>query len=112
MNVRLEVMFESPGEEQMASLRSMARGLTNESASVRVFAGKDKGWLVVEFTMTTEAQYIAVEKIDRALRFRADDRWDSAISFPRTEAEEERARRKAEARRKRRREGDSRLLSE
>lgn len=41
MNVRLEIMFESPTEEDVASLRSVAIGLTNDPQSVRVVARKD-----------------------------------------------------------------------
>lgn len=48
--------------------------------------------------MPTEAQYKAVEKIDRAIRFYADNRLDSIIEFPKSEAERERNRRKAERR--------------
>ena len=104
MNVRLRILFHDPGEAELAEMRSLARGLTSNSESVRVFADETPGWLVAEFTMPTEAQYLAVARIDRALFFRAKDRLDSTISFPKTEAEQARARRKAARRRARRRE--------
>jgi hypothetical protein len=102
MKVRVQFLFEPPGEDDRASLLSLGRSLTNEPQSVVGIDGKP-GWLVVEFTMPTEAQYKAVEKIDRAIRFYSDNRQDSIIEFPKTEAERERSRRKAERRRTRRR---------
>lgn len=98
MKVRVHILFEPPGEDDRASLLSLGRSLTNEPQSVVGIDGKP-GWLVVEFTMPTEAQYKAVEKIDRAIRFYADNRMDSIIEFPKSEAERERNRRKAERRR-------------
>ncbi len=103
MNVRVRIQFESPGQDELASLLSLARSLTDNPPGVRVFTDQDPGWLIAEFTMPTEAQYAAVPKIDRAIRFWADDRLDSTISFPKSEAERARAGRKAENRRKRRR---------
>jgi hypothetical protein len=103
MNVQVRIQFEAPGQEQLTSMRSLARSLTNNPKEVRVLADKTPGWLVAEFTMPTEAQYAAVSKIDREMRFWVSDRMDSVISFPKTEAERARARRKAERRRNRRR---------
>jgi hypothetical protein len=102
MKVRIHVLFETPGEDDRASLLSLGHSLTDESESVIGSAGKPR-WLVVEFTMPTEVQYKAVEKIDRAIRFYAANRQDSMIEFPKTEAERERTRRKAERLRARRR---------
>src|SRR4051812_38726211 len=103
MNVQVRIHFESPGEEQLASMTSLAQALTHRPESVHVFADEAPGWLVAEFTMPTEPQYAAVETIDRAIRFWADDRTDSTICFPRTAEEQARAARKAERRRARRR---------
>jgi hypothetical protein len=102
MNVRVRIRFESAGPDELASMRSLARDLTNSPDHVRVFADETPGWLVAEFSMPTEAQYAAVPKIDRAIRFWAGDRLDSTIAFPKSEAERARARRKAERRRSRR----------
>src|SRR5947209_7692240 len=102
MIVRVHILYPSPAEADRAMLLSLGRSVTNSPKSVVVRAGKP-GWLVVEFTMPTEAQYRAVEKIDRAIRFYADTRLDSTIQFPKSEAERERSRRKAERRRARRR---------
>ena len=104
MNVRLEIEFESPSDDDTAALRSLARGLTNDEDSLRVFAAvRAPSWLVAEFTMPTEAQYKAVEKIDRAIRWSVSNRQDSIISFPKSEEERERDRRKADRRRAARR---------
>ena len=103
MNVRVRIQFESPGQDEMTSMRSLARDLTNSPAHVRVFADAAPGWLVAEFTMPTEAQYAVLPKIERAIRFWASDRMDSSIGFPMSEADRERAKRKAEKRRSRRR---------
>ena len=78
--------------------------MTNDAQSVRVSAVQGRSnWLAVECTMPTEAQYKAVEKIDRALRLYGGNRLDSAIGFPRSEAQQARAEHKAERRRARRR---------
>ena len=47
--------------------------------------------------MPTEAQYLAVGKIDRALRVYGGNRLDSTIGFPKSEADHARAKRKASA---------------
>lgn len=102
MKVRVHILYESPCEADRASLLSLGRSLTNSPQSVAVHDGKPR-WLIVEFTMPTEAQYRAVDKIDHAIRYYADNRMDSIIEFPKTEAERERIRRKAARRRSRRR---------
>jgi hypothetical protein len=104
MNVCVRIKYSSPGPNELASMQSLARELTDCREGVRVFADQAPGWLVAEFTMPTEAQYAAVSKIDRAIRFRAGNRTDSVIEFPKSEAERARAARKAERRRGRRRE--------
>ena len=106
MNVRLQILFESPSKEDTAALRSVARELTNDRKSMRVVAAEDaRGWLVAEFTMPTEAQYRAVDKIDHSLRMSLENRLGSKISFPKSAEERQRARRKAERRRAARRQG-------
>jgi hypothetical protein len=102
MDVLVRIKFDSPSEQDWDAMRSLARGLTDNSNSVRVSAGAEPGWLVAEFNMPTEAQYLAVDKIDRAIRWRAGHRLDSTIGFPKSSAQRERARRKAERRRARR----------
>jgi hypothetical protein len=102
MNVRVHIQLESPSESDRASLVSLGRSLTNDPQSVFV-REKKPDWLIVEFTMPTEAQYKAVDKIDRAIRWHADNRMDSIIEFPKSAAERERNQRKAERRRARRR---------
>ena len=101
MQVRVQIQYVSPDEDDVASLVSLGRGLTNDPRSVVVLReASDR--LVVEFTMPVEAQYLAVPKIDWAVRHHAGNRLDSTIQFPKSDAERERNRRKAERRRKRR----------
>ena len=99
MNVRVRVQFKPPKEADWQGMHSLANSLTKEPDGVKVFADTDPEWLVVEFTMPTEAQYKALPKIEMALRLHAWNRWDSRFGFPYTEAERERAGRRA-ARRK------------
>src|SRR4051812_23090778 len=106
MNVVVRILFTPPTESDRASLLSLGRTLTNNPQSVRLFAqDDDPQWLVVEFTMPTEAQYKAVDKIDYFLRFHVLTRMDSIIQFPKSAAEQARAQRKAERRRARRSQG-------
>ena len=103
MNVRVQVLFDPPDEDARNAMRSLGRSVTNDPDSVRVFASDDDpDWLVVEFTMPTEAQYKAVDKVDRAVRFHAWERLDSTIGFPKSEAERARTRRKTQRRREKR----------
>ncbi len=74
-------------------MKSLAGDLTNNAASVQVVAGETPDCLVAEFTMPTEAQYIAVEKVDSAIRFWASNGRDPTIAFPKSEAERRRAKR-------------------
>jgi hypothetical protein len=102
MNLRLEIAFEAPTAEDKAALASVARELADDPQSVRVVPRDDNPhWLVAEFTMPTEAQYKAVDKIDRALRFSLGNRSDSIIMFPKTEQERRRSRSKTRRRRQR-----------
>jgi hypothetical protein len=104
MNVRLRVLFKAPGAEEEGAMHSAARRLTGNPDSVRVYAEEAQpGWLVAEFTMPTEAQYRALPKIEREIRLSLWRRLDVRIGFPMTEAERQRADRKAERRRARRR---------
>ncbi len=108
MNVRVQIQFESPGEDDWDAMKSLAQSVTNDRRGVRVFALDDApNWLVVEFTMPTEAQYLAVDKIDRAVRLHAWERLDSTIGFPKSVTERARAQRKAERRRAKRRAPDA-----
>jgi hypothetical protein len=106
MNVCVRIQFRSPREEEWASLRSLARGLTNDTDGVRVFADTSPDWLVVEFTMPTEAQYKALPKIEHAIRSWADNQLDSTIAFPISAAERASADRKANRRRTRKHAAD------
>jgi hypothetical protein len=105
MNVRVFVLFKLADEEALSSMRTMAMALTDNPASIRVFTDERPDRLVAEFTMPTEAQYKAVSKIDRALRLEVWRRHDTTIQFPKSEAEQARAKRKAERRGARRRGG-------
>ena len=79
----MEVLFGAPTAEDNANLCAVALRLTNDRESVRVFAREDSPYrLVAEFTMPTEAQYKAVDRIDHAIRFSLGNRLDSIISFP------------------------------
>ena len=100
MQVRVQIQYESVGDDDVASLVSLGRGLTNDPRSVVVLReASDR--LVVEFTMPVEAQYLAVPKIDWAVRHHAGNRLDSTIQFPKSATERERNRRKAERRKRR-----------
>ena len=83
MKVSVHVQFDSPGEDDWADMESLGRCLTNDTRSVQVSAlAARPNWLAVEFTMPTEAQYKAVDKIDRELRMYGGNRLDSTIGFP------------------------------
>ena len=103
MDVRVRIQFKHPTEDDWGSMRSLANSLTEEPNSVKVSADENPEWLVVEFTMPTEAQYRALPKIERAIRLHAENRWDSTFNFPLTEAERARNKRKTERRKSRRR---------
>lgn len=98
MNVLVRVLLNNPTEDDWRDMRSLANGLTNDRDSVRVFEDEEAGWLAAEFRMPTETQLSAVNKIDRVLRYTVENREDSTIGFPRSLAEEARARRKNERR--------------
>jgi hypothetical protein len=109
MRVEVHVQFASPSEDDRADMQSLGRCVTNDARSVRVSHIQGRpGWLVVEFTMPTEAQYKAVDRIDRALALYGGNRLDSAIGFPKSETEQARCERKAERRRARRRASEGR----
>lgn len=100
MKVCVEVLFDVVDEAAWDTMRSLGRRLTNAKDSVRVFTSEEGlNWLAVEFTMPAEAQYKAVDKVEHAVRLCAWERLDSMISFPKSEAERARARRKTERRR-------------
>jgi len=82
MNVQVRILFAPATEKHWQAMHSIALDLTNEPDGVRVFAETNPNWLVAEFTIPTEAQYKAVDKIEQAVRFHADDRDDSTFSFP------------------------------
>lgn len=113
MNVRVEIQFDQLDEEAWDTMRSLAGSLTKNPQSVRVFVRDEpSGWLVVEFTMPTEAQYKAVDRIDRVLRLCAWNRLDSIIRFPKSQAEVERSRRRAERRRAKRPAADAKRFTD
>lgn len=100
MQVEIHVQFDTPDENDWDDMQSLGRSVTNNRKGVKVSAVEGRpDWLAVEFTMTTEPQYKAVDRIDRALRIYGGNRLDSAIGFPKSEAEIARAERKAERRR-------------
>lgn len=83
MEVRIEAAFDNPTSEDQSNLRAMALSLTNAPTSVHMSTRQnDSRWLVAELTMTTEAQYRAVERIDRAIRLSLGNRLDSLVAFP------------------------------
>jgi hypothetical protein len=99
MKVSVHVQFDSPSETDWADMESLGRCVTNDVHSVKVSAVEGRpDWLAVEFAMPTEPQYEAVDKIDRAMRIYGGNRLDSAIGFPKSEAEQARAERKTERR--------------
>jgi hypothetical protein len=98
MKVLVHIMFRSPNEDDRETMRAVARALTNYPESVVVLEEKPH-WLVVEFSMPTEAQYKAVRTIESAIRKYAYDCMDSIIEFPMSEDDREQNRRKAERRR-------------
>jgi len=98
MNVHVEILFDSPTEQDWEDMRSLARSLTNDRDSIRVHAGKEPCWLVAQFTMPTETQDKAVGKIDGAIRFEEINFQHGRIRCPRTAAQEARAKRKNERR--------------
>ncbi len=104
MKAIIEIQFEQLSPEHHEELASLARSLTDDTDTVRVQAkpGTDD-WLSVEFTMPRMNQLAAVGLIDQALRYSIEDRINSVIGFPRSEAEEARARRKNERRKELRR---------
>ncbi|MBN1589095.1 MAG: hypothetical protein JW888_06245 [Pirellulales bacterium] len=104
MKVHVEVQFDSPDKPDWADMQSLGRSVINDPKSVKVSAveGRPRR-LAVEFTMRTEPQIKAVDKIDRAMRIHGGNRLDSGIGFPKSEAELARAERKAERRRANRR---------
>ncbi len=102
MNVRVRILFKPPTEEDWQAMRSLAASLTNDRKSVRVAADATPGWLIAEFKMPTEVQYQALPRIERAIKFHADNRCDSTFGFPYTEEERARADRKAAWRKARR----------
>lgn len=104
MNVQVHVKFRSPGPDESTSMASLARALASDPDSIQVLAGAKPGWLVAQFTMPTEPQHQAVNKIDREMRFCIGDRLDSMIGFPKSPAEQASADRKNARRRAKRRE--------
>jgi len=103
MKVEVHVQFASPSEDDWADMESLGRSVTNDQKGVKVSAVEGRpDWLAVEFTMTTESQYKAVDRIDRAMRFYGGNRLDTAIGFQKSEAEIARAERKTERRREKR----------
>ncbi len=108
MKAEVHVQFRSPSNDDWAEMESLGQSVSDDPQSVRVFAVEGRpGWLAAEFTMPTEAQYKAVDEIDRALRLYGGNRLDSTIGFPKSEAELARAERKAQRRREKHRQTGS-----
>ncbi len=104
MKAKVHVQLASPSRDDWADMESLGRCVTNDAQSVRVFAVEGRSdWLALEFTMPTEPQYKAVDKIDRELRFYGGNRLDSTIGFPKSQAEQAPAKQKSERRRAKRR---------
>ena len=84
MKVRVLLHYSGePTAEHQASLQALANSLTNDKATVEVSCVEKKpDALAAEFTMPTEAQDRAVQKIDHGLHFWCLEAMDSVISFP------------------------------
>lgn len=95
MNVQLRMMFKPITEIDWRAMNEVAKSLTKEPAKIRVFADVEPGWLIAEFTMPTEAQYKAVDKVSWAIRVNRARYSDLIIRFPLTAAQRARADRKA-----------------
>lgn len=107
MNVRARVLFNQPKEEDWEAMQSLDRMLTNRPESVAVSADDNPNWLIATFTMHTEPQHQAVDKVFRAIRFCCANYQDCTVGFPYTEAQRARADRK-NARQKGQAEGQER----
>lgn len=82
MNVRLEVLCNGDSSENANDLRFAALELTDEPKSLRVFPKETQPeWLVAEFTMPSQRQMDAADRIYRSVNFQMPDRVDLAISF-------------------------------
>lgn len=99
MKAIVRILFDNPADGDRKDMELLALRLTDDRDSVCVTADpKEPGWLEVEFSMPTKPQHRAVDQIDSVLRYEIDNRLDSCIGFPRSAAEEARARRKNERR--------------
>lgn len=106
MQLRVNLQFENVSEEDWQQMRDLAEALTDDAASIRVFASDEPNWLAAEFSMATEPQYKAVPKIERALKFNAYNSIDVTFGFIPSAAEaasQKRRNARAKARRKARR---------
>ena len=87
--------FESPGVDDRAAMESVARSLTDDLRSVRVFGHRGTPRLAGRRVRHADrAEYQAVGAIDREIRLCVGNWMDSAIGFPRSEAEQRQAERK------------------
>ena len=96
MNARLHMLFQPITEADFETLRRVANRVTIDPKSVRVSSSEQTNWLIVDFTMARQLQISAVDAIDRALEFDGGRCSDTIIQFPRSDAEEARAKRKNE----------------
>ncbi len=96
MHVEVRIQFNPVKDADWEAMRDMANKLTHRKASVEVVADEKPNWLMAKFMMPTEAQYKAVDKIDKVIRLYVTSRWDTTINFRPTEAAKARADRKAE----------------
>ena len=83
MKIEIHCLFESPGADDRAAMESVARSLTDDLRSVRVFVIEGRpDWLAVEFAMPTQPQYQAVGAIDREIRLCVGNRMTPRSAFP------------------------------
>ncbi len=99
MQVIVRVLFDRPTDNNVRDMRNLAQRLSADPDDIRVAADPEApGWLVAEFSMPAAKQLSAVSRIDGVLAFEVENRLNSTIAFPRSAAEEARARRKNERR--------------
>ena len=98
MNARLKILFQTITKADFETLRNAANRVTTDRKSVRVYEDEKPNWLVVDFSMATQPKYAAVDAIDRALKFVYGRGSDTIVQFPRSAAEDARAKRKNEKR--------------
>ncbi len=104
MNAQIKLLFHPVTNADRETMRSLAGILTDNRESIRVSSDAKPNCLVVDFTMPTQPQMLALNAIDRVLKMNLDRGEFSSVSFPKTESEEASAKRKNERRKAKRRE--------